>query len=74
MLQVERGAIVAQRSERSLYLRVLGETAVLPKIAEIDQFTERWRVLPALQRFIAKGTFNFSPSDVQDELNRVAAP
>eukprot|EP00969_Alexandrium_andersonii_P178870 7907780-Alexandrium_andersonii.AAC.1 len=54
-LQVERGAVVIQRSERSLYLRVLGEASQLPKIAEIDQFTERWHVLPALQRFIAQG-------------------
>eukprot|EP00969_Alexandrium_andersonii_P286086 12648055-Alexandrium_andersonii.AAC.1 len=45
VVQVERGAVVIQRSERSLYMRTVGASATLPKVAEVDIYSERWRML-----------------------------
>eukprot|EP00969_Alexandrium_andersonii_P192883 8520334-Alexandrium_andersonii.AAC.1 len=71
LLSIRRDGIVAQRSERSLYMRLPNETATLPKIAEVDMHRERWVIPATLHPYIPPDT---SATEIAEELNRVAAP
>eukprot|EP00969_Alexandrium_andersonii_P203622 8997473-Alexandrium_andersonii.AAC.1 len=59
MIGAGRDGIVIQRSEKALYLRDVGETSALPKMAEIDLYRERWRICEPLRALIGRGSYDF---------------